>query len=41
VCAFYIAKIKGMDQETQEFIEKLKRFYKYDDIVGIEELMNL
>jgi hypothetical protein len=41
VCAFYMAKIKGMDEETQEFIEKLKRFYRYDEIVGIKELMEL
>ncbi len=41
VCAFYMAKINGMDQETQDMIEKLKGFYKYDEIVGFEELMAL
>lgn len=41
VCAFYMAKIKGMDEEISQKIETLMKFYKYDEIVGVEELMAL
>lgn len=41
VCAYYMAKIKGMDEETQKTIERIMSFYKYDEIVNVEELMAL
>jgi len=41
VCAFYVAKIKGMDEEMQEMINRLMQFYKYDEIVNVDELMKL
>jgi len=41
VCAFYIAKIKGMDEEMKQTIDRIMQFYKYDEIVNIEELMKL
>lgn len=41
VCAFYMAKIEGMSDEAQRLIERLKSFYRYDEIIGIEELMKL
>jgi len=36
-----MAKIEGMSAETQALIERLKSFYRYDEIVGIDELMKL
>lgn len=41
VCAYYLAKIEGMTPELMEKIEMLKRFYRYDEIIGIDELMNM
>lgn len=40
VCAFYLLKIEGDNVELIETIKRLQLFYKYDEIVGIEELMN-
>lgn len=41
VCAYYAAKIRGMDEETKSTIDRIMRFYKYDEVVNIEELMKL
>jgi len=41
VCAYYLAKIEGMTPEIMEKIERVKQFYRYDEIVGIDELMNM
>lgn len=41
VCVFYIAKLRGMDEEAQSMIERIMRFYKYDEILNVDELMKL
>ena len=41
VCAYYFVKLEGMKPELIEMIERLKKFYRYDEIIGIDELMQL
>jgi hypothetical protein len=41
VVAYYIMKIEGTSDELQTIINRLMAFYKYDELVGIEELMDL
>lgn len=41
VVAYYIMKIEGASDELQTIINRLMAFYKYDELVGIEELMDL
>lgn len=41
VCAYYLARIEGMSDELMSTIERLRKFYKYDEIVGIDELMEI
>jgi hypothetical protein len=41
VCAYYFVKLEGMTPELMTMIERLKRFYRYDEIIGIDELMRL
>lgn len=37
--AYYIAKVEGMTEEIQNTIRMLNDFYKYDEIIGVNELM--
>lgn len=41
VCAYYLVRIEGMTPELMAMIERVKQFYRYDEIVGIEELMKM
>jgi hypothetical protein len=41
VVAYYIMKIEGPSEEFNETIKRLIAFYKYDEIIGIDELMEL
>lgn len=41
VVAHYIMKIEGKSKEFDAAIVRLMAFYKYDEVVGIEELMEL
>jgi len=41
VCAYYLARIEGMNPDLINTIERLKQFYKYDEIIGIEQLMEM
>lgn len=41
VVAYYIIKIEGPSEEAHATIKRLITFYKYDEIVGIKELMEL
>jgi hypothetical protein len=40
VCAYYVAKIEGFNKEIHDKINQLMSFYKYDEIIGVEELFN-
>jgi hypothetical protein len=41
VVAYYIMKIEGPSAEFDATIKRLTEFYKYDEVVGLEELMGL
>lgn len=41
VCAYYLVRIQGMTPELMAMIERIKLFYRYDEIIGIDELMRL
>lgn len=41
VVAHYIMKIEGKSKEFETAVTRLMAFYKYDEIVGFEELMEL
>lgn len=41
VCAYYLVRIEGMTPELMAMIERIKQFYRYDEIIGIDELMKL
>lgn len=41
VCAYYMARIDGMTPELTETIKRINQFYKYDEIIGVDELMKL
>ena len=41
VVAYYIMKIEGPSEEFRETVERLIGFYKYDEIIGVKELMEL
>lgn len=39
VCAYYIGKVEGYSSELDLKIQTLKQFYKYDEIVGLDQLI--
>lgn len=41
VVAHYIMKIEGPSIEFEEAVNRLTNFYKYDEIIGVKELMEL
>jgi hypothetical protein len=41
VIAYYIMKIEGPSEDFNAAVHRLVKFYKYDEIVGIKELMEL
>lgn len=41
VVAYYIRKIEGPSEDFEKAIERLTAFYKYDELTGIDELMEL
>lgn len=41
VIAYYIMKIEGPSEEFKNAVERLTKFYKYDELIGVQELMEL
>jgi hypothetical protein len=41
VCAYYFVRIEGATPELMAMIERIKQFYRYDEVVGLDELMRL
>jgi len=41
VVAYYIMKVEGPSEDFTKAVKRLTDFYKYDELIGIQELMEL
>lgn len=41
VIAHYIMKLEGTSEEFEKAVKRLSSFYKYDEVIGLKELMEL
>lgn len=41
VVAYYIMKVEGPSEDFTNAVERLTNFYRYDELIGVQELMEL